>query len=55
MEVKTIELTTEEATIVAQVLRQAPLKGTVETLPYVLQHVVSVIKKLETEVPRGDN
>jgi hypothetical protein len=42
-----VTLSAEEARIIIEVLRTAPIKGNLETLPTVLDHMIQIIKKLD--------
>jgi hypothetical protein len=43
----TVILSAEDAQLIMQVLRTAPIKGNLESLPTVLDHMIQIIKKLD--------
>jgi hypothetical protein len=43
----TVTLSAEEARIIIEVLRTAPIKGNLETLPPVLSQMLEILKKLD--------
>lgn len=47
MKQATVTFTDEEARLVAEILRNAPIKGNLETLPLVLNQMVQILRKLD--------
>jgi hypothetical protein len=43
----TVTLSAEEAKIIMEVLRNAPIRGNLETLPSVLSQMLEILKKLD--------
>jgi hypothetical protein len=43
----TVTLSAEEAKIIMEVLRNAPIRGSLETLPSVLSQMLEILKKLD--------
>jgi hypothetical protein len=43
----TVTLSAEEAKIIMEVLRNAPIRGNLETLPSVLNQMLEILKKLD--------
>jgi hypothetical protein len=43
----TVTLSAEEARIIMDVLRNAPIRGNLETLPSILSQMLEILKKLD--------